>query len=342
MRILFWSLLILLLLLGCNTSPNIPMLSESDTAVLPTPIEPSGTMYFVELRPGIQNLARYDVPTGRESLLFRVPDNGWLAGFDMSPDGAQFILAYAPPPEEGQIQFGFTNLYLMKNEAGSEPRLLIEPIDPQEVFFNPTWSPDGEYIYYSHVIPEDEEAYTFRTQLERFHLSSGEIESLAENAIWPQLSTNGSKLAYVTVTPDSLAQALLVADADGRNPTILVPQETFQAVDAPMFSLDGEWLYFSASENSAAVRPWWDWALGVQTAVAHNLPSDWYRTPLAGGEWDRLTDMGGTGFYGRFASHNAPYFAFSSQEGLFMMSPDGRDLEKRLNVALTDSLVWQP
>ncbi|NJN55520.1 MAG: hypothetical protein HC804_12665 [Anaerolineae bacterium] len=292
---------------------------------------------------GQQALVQIAHESGTKRTLFQIPENGWLASFDLlfnESTGGQFVLAYAPPPPEGEINFGFTSLYLMAVD-GSEPELLLAPDVEQELFFNPTWSPDGQTIYFSHVRPIDPEAYTFATTLERLHLDTGQIDLIAESSIWPQMSPDGKLLAYVFVEATALRNKLMVAQPDGSNARELTSGEQFTAVDAPVFTPDSQFVYFSAVEATAS-RSWWDLLTGVQVAYAHNLPSDWYRLPVNGGEAERLTELNLVGLYGRFAPSNIPTFAFASQEGLYEMAVTGQDVTKLQEGTFTDSLAWTP
>jgi hypothetical protein len=310
--------------------------------ILPTP-NSSGYFYAIELNNGQQALVKIDRATAVRQTIFQVPMNGWLASFDILPapgNDGQFVLAYAPPPPEGEINFGFTDLYLMPQDEAVMKPLLTSQVDG-ELFFNPTWAPDGQSVYFSHVKPLDAESYTFATTLERLHLVSRQIDLIAEDAIWPQMSPDGTMLAYVRIESGTLGNALVVADPDGSNAREVVRVERFTAVDAPIFSPDNQLLYFSAAEPAVA-RSWWELLAGVQVAAAHSLPSDWYRIPVAGGEPERLTEMNAVGLYGRFAPSGPPFFAFVSQTGIYEMAANGTNLTLWLEGTFTDSLAWTP
>lgn len=344
-----FALLLTLLLTSCDASaPVVATQPGSSTAVSPTPVPspttiPTSSFYAIELSAGQQALVEIDHVFAIRHTIFQVPTNGWLASFDLWPvtgSGGQFVVAYAPPPPPGEINFGFTSLYLLPQDGG-EMELLLGPQVDGELFFNPVWSADGQSIYFSHVTPRAGEEYSFDTTLERLHLPTAQIDLIAADAIWPQLSSDGTMLAYVFIEPVTLANSLVLADPDGGNVRELVGVEMFTAVDAPIFSPDNQMIYFSAVEP-AAVRSWWERLWGVQVVAAHNLPSDWYRVPVTGGEVERLTTINGVGLYGRFAPSGAPVFAFTSQGGIYEMAADGTGLTKWLEGAFTDSLAWTP
>ena len=354
MRKLFPLLAILGLLSACQSAAEAPANAEGSTpSVQAAATEstrlpdnenarfPDGIIYAIELTPEKQRLVQIDAATAVIQTLFLVPENAWLGGIDYQPQREQFVWAYAPAPPAGEVQFGFTRLYLWRiGEA--EPSLLFESGAGDHVFFNPVWTPDGQAIYYSHVEPVDEETYTFTTFLKRYHLESGAVDIIAENGIWPALSPDGQQLAYISINPNTSGSTLMLADPDGQNKTVLLAPEWFAAVDAPVFSPDGSTITFSAAEVEVSSRPWWEIVLGLQTAKAHSLPSDWYRLPLTGGESVRLTEIEAVGLYGRFAPNETATFAFASQKGLFSLSPDGENLSLIGEGSYKDSLAWGP
>jgi Tol biopolymer transport system component len=284
----------------------------------------------------------YDLSTNTTANLFAVPDRAWLSYAQASTDGNQMVLAYAPAPPENEIQFGYTNLYLMLREAQAVPRILNIASSEGETFFDPVWSPDGRFIYFAHVLPSDDNSNGYISQLEQLDNESGEIEIMANDAIWPRLSADGSKLAYVFINPNTLDNELMVTDADGQNPVSLIPVGTFEAVDVPFFSPDGTMIYFSGAEPAtAAVLPWWDRLLGVKTAAAHNLPSDWWRIPMTGGEPELVADIVEVGLHGTF-SPDGRYIAYISNSGLFVMNPDGSNRQQLLETTALNGLSWVP
>lgn len=326
-------LAILLLLVACGSS--------ADTAASPETLDTTGSLFYILQEPRRQALMRYDFASDSSETLFEVPENAWLSHMAASPDGRQLALTYAPSPGENEIQFGYSSLYLLLADGRSQPRLLIERTAEQEVFFNPAWSPDGQQLYYSHVLPLDEEAFTFTTSLERLDLSTGAVEVLADNGIWPRLSPDGRSLAYIQIDPDSLAAELVLADSDGRNPSVFIPYDRFVTMDSPFFSADGQWLYFSAVAEQTSSATWWEQLLGIEVASAHSLPSRWWRLPVNGGEPEAVTTEARVGQYGA-VSPDGRFLAFSSQSGIFLLRPDGGELRPLLELAAADSLSWSP
>ncbi len=332
MRLLLW-IGWFALLIGCSDGVETAVSTQDEAT--------SGSLFYILQEPRRQALMRFDVAAESVELLFEVPMNAWLSHMAASPDGSQIAMTYAPSPGENEIQFGYSSLYLLLADGRSEPRLLIERTAEQEVFFNPAWSPDGQWLYYSHVAPLDEETFTFTTMLERLELATGKVEPLAENGIWPRVSPDGRSLVYVNIDQDSLAAELILAAADGSNPQVLVPRNRFVTLDSPFFSADGERLYFSAVAEQASSASWWERLLGIEVVAAHDLPSRWWRLPLDGGEPEPVTQEAQVGQYGSL-SPDGRSIAFTTQSGLYLMQPDGSDLRLLLAQSASDSLSWTP
>ncbi len=337
-------LTLVVFMLGCQTPQgNLGLddgIDTSETILVPEgPTSPSGKLIFIEIDVGDQFVSEYDVESQEVTRLFSAPENGWVSQIDILSDSAQLLMAYASPPPEGQIQFGYTDIYLTAPDPTAVPALYIDKEHPEGLVFNPVWSPQNEYIYYSRVIPNSEDSTQFEIFLERFEVETGQMVQIVPDGIWPAVSPDFEQISYVTVDPQSLGNSLWIANPDGTEAQMLVPEEAFEVVDVPLFSPDGRWLYFTAAENRETAVHWWHRLFGIQTASAHNIPSDWYRIPTSGGDFERLTTIDETGIFGDF-SPDGQYIAFATFNGLYLMNPDGSGLEKILDVGASTSLSW--
>lgn len=329
----YW-LILLLCLTACKAQVN-------ETGV-PVNSSPTGTLIFTQLESNTLRLAEYDLATQTIDSLFDVPDRAWLSYSQADANGNQMVLAFAPAPPEGEIQFGYTDLYLLPRETHAVPSSLEITSGEGETFFDPVWAPDGRFIYYAHVLPTDDNSNGFITRLERLDNALGTVEIITNDAIWPRLSTDGRHLTYVFVHPDTLDNELMVAEADGSNPVSLLPSGLFEAVDVPFFSPNGSMVYFSAAKPSAAAKlPWWDRLMGVKVAAAHNLPSDWWRIPATGGEPELVADIDDVGLHGAF-SPDGQFIAYISSTGLYVMNPDGTNRQQLLETTALNGLSWIP
>lgn len=298
----------------------------------------TGKLYYTAFVQEQQNLLRLDLETGQQVTLFDPPENAWLSDIAVSPDRSQIVMAYGPPPEEGQVQFGFTDLYMMPADGSADPTPLLQREAASETFFNISW-PQDDYIYYSHFAPSTDDlgSLVYISQVERYQISSSTVDVLVPAAAWPRLSDDGSMMAYVTDNNE-----FTISEPDGANPRILeLPTERFPAVDAPFFSPDDQTIYFSvAAVEVQPVRSIWDWIMGVKIVEAHNVPSDWWRMPVDGsGQPQQLTNIFETGMYGDF-SPDGEYIAFITSSGVQVMNPDGTGVFRLKDIAATGTLNW--
>jgi hypothetical protein len=375
-RLRFTSYVLLLTLTACSINlseatqppPTLPATVVPATAALtaealpteaPTSNAPewavlnlSGQLVFTQPKFGLSQL---DLTTGALTTRWALPENGWLTAAALAPQGDQFLLAYGPPPPAGLPQLGYTDLYLLPAEAAeaAEPQPLLTRALLQESFFNPLWSPDGQWIYYTHFTSNPPPAETpapgtpapapFVYAIERKPMPAGDAEVLVLNAFWPALSPDGAHLAYVTFDPTTSANDLFIANADGTDPRPVLVPGTFEAVDAPLFTPDGQAILFSAvGEGPTSLL---DNLLGVSAVFAassaHNVPSDWWRVDITGQNLTRLTRMYDTGLFGAYAA-DGRYLAFMSGTGLWAMAADGGEVIPLVGLATFGTLEWAP
>jgi hypothetical protein len=324
--------------LPATHTPASP-LAISDQETPTADPELSGFFYYIGVDVGELKVISMDLATGLETAILTPPEDAWLSELALSPDGSQLLLAYSPPPEDGLVQYGYTDLYLMPADGSVGPELLLSGADSSESYFNISW-PVAETIYYAHFAPSfaDDGLITYGSQVERLHLPEATVETLAPGAAWPRVSNDGAMLAYVTD-----ANELILAESSGANPKRLLEPETFLAIDAPLFSPDNSLLCFSAVEQVSSSLPFlFSRLLGLKIAYAHNVPSDWYCLPLDGsGEPVRLTDLDGLGLYGDFSA-GGRYLAFVTTAGIYVVQLDGSDLRQLLERDLVGTLNWTP
>jgi hypothetical protein len=184
----------------------------------------------------------------------------------------------------------------------------------------------------------DRKYTNFKYDLERVAYPGGQPQKLIDNAFWPRLSPDGSKLAYVSFVPSTNSNDLYIANADGSNSKLVMPAGAFFAVDAPLFSRDGQTILFSAVGEPQL--SWLDQLMGVQVAEAHTVPSDWWRVPAAGGNPEQLTHINDTGMYADFAP-DGRHVAFVSVNGVFVMKLDGSNLTQLVD-AVGGTISWTP
>jgi Tol biopolymer transport system component len=299
-------------------------------------------------------LALLDLATGEGRVIWRPPDSAWLSGVDLSPDRSELAISYAPPPPPGMLQSGRPGLYLLPADClpagcpNATPQPIVEPTDTDS-YFEPVWSADGASLYLSHIsTPAGATVPVF--SVERVSGSGGPPELLIPNATWPRPSPDGSILAYVAFDVAQYINDLYFAAPDGSNAWPPVPPGFFISVDAPIFSPDGQTLYFSAagSDPSSSFgslwpdhRSWLERLTGVQPAYANGMPSEWWRLAVGGGTPERLTSIAASGLSGGF-SPDGRFFAFVSYSGMGIMAADGSQFTGMFPVIAMGNVIWLP
>ncbi len=270
-----------------------------------------------------------DLASGQGTTIFEAPQNAFIYFASVSPDGKQLIMAYSPPP--GIDLSAHQELYSLPLDGSKPPQLLFMPSTKDDEYFQPEWSADGKYLYFSHVNfqtpPVMPKQHYPIYEVFRMAYPDGQPEKLADQAYWPRLSEDLSHLAYVSLNPLDGKNNLFVANADGSNPqnVSLLSQGIPDIVDAPIFSPDGQSILFSAVVPAqASVPTWFEQLLGITVASAHTVPSDWWSIPLSGGTPKQLTHINAVGLFGSI-SPDKQYIASYSGGGIFVMKPDGTE-----------------
>ncbi len=301
----------------------------------------TGKVTFLSLFPEGQAFVTFDFATGQLAPLFVAPPNTWVLSGSVSPDRSNILLAYAPPPPEGKTQYGYSDLWRLP-AGGGEPEPLLLRNEEIEAYFGSTYSPDGQFAYYTWFVQDASVDFGFRYHINRLEVVTGTVTTVIEDGFWQSLSSDGSKIAYVTLDPNGGIDELRMANADGSDVQTMLDPAIHPTTDAPFFSPDMEFLYFSAVSEAPPALSWLDNLMGVQIASAHNVPSDWWRMNIATGEAAQITETFDQGMFGVF-SPDGTKIAFISARGLWVMNPDGTDLVQIL--ASSDfygNLEWIP
>lgn len=293
-----------------------------------------------------------DLATGKITVAYRAPLKGWIYYASVSPDGEQMVMSYSPPPGENPAIV--QALYVLPLDGSRPPELLFMPPTPADQYIQAEWSPDGKYIYYTHVnhqIPEDSNRVYPLYKIFRMAYpvrGDGQAESVAEAAYWPRLSPDSSRLVYASVDPLSGEHELKTADPDGGNARQVVLTGSYipEIKDAPIFLPDGQSILFSGISPvlTKAYEPnWLEKLSGIRVAKASGDPSDWWSVPVGGGEITRLTDIRHRGLYASI-SPDKKHIAIFSRDNIFVMKPDGSELTILISElhGFAGTLTWIP
>jgi Tol biopolymer transport system component len=285
--------------------------------------------------------------TGDVTTIFNAPKYSWIYYVTVSPDNTQVLMSYSPPP--GENQPADQDLYIMPLDGSQAPKLLFTPPAKEDDYVEVEWSPDGKYIYFTHVnfqiTPQPDQIYPLY-EIYRIAFPDGKSERVAEKAFWPRVSSDSSQIAYISVDLFLRENKLFIGDSNGENAheVILKGQQIPEVKDAPIFSPDGQTLMFSAPVPAQAYQPnWLDKLMGVRVAKAHNVPSDWWSVPVTGGNITQLTNIQTTNLFASFAP-DGKHIASHSTSGIFVMKPDGSELTMLIPnpQAVPGTVTWIP
>lgn len=282
-----------------------------------------------------------DLATGEINKVFTTSEDAWVFYMTISPDAKQLVMSYIPPSEGGSSPS--RALYTMPLDGAVPPQPLFPLPRQGDHYLQAEWSPDGQYIYYVHYTNTDQTYPLY--EIFRIRYPVGKPEKIADQAFWPRISSDSTKLVYVSIDSVSGVNELFLANADGSNSQKITLSGTGipGVVDAPIFSPDGESILFSAPPPPQAYQPnWFDKLMGIQIAKAHAVPSDWWSVPITGGAITRLTQIQTINLFGSI-SPDKQHIASVSGEGLFVMDLDGSNLTRLLlDPGVSGTVCWIP
>ena len=285
-----------------------------------------------------------DLLTGDIATILSIP-RAWVYYASVSPDAQSIVMSYAPPAQPNSSPARI--LYIMPLDASHPPQPLFTPPTADDRYTQVEWSPDGRYIYFVHYDLGFQNTGQLDPDydIQRMGYPDGQIEKIAENAFWPRLSSDSSKLAYIFVDPDSRATELFVANVDGSSslPVALAGPASQEIIDAPIFSPDGQSILFSVPSPGQSYQPGFlERVMGIQVAKAHNVPSDWWSVPVTGGTPIQLTQLQTINLFAGI-SPDQKHIASLSGDGIFVMDPDGSNLTQLVSdPGVHGTVSWIP
>jgi Tol biopolymer transport system component len=309
------------------------------------PLNLKGRLFFlagvVQAAYLLINVESLDLLTGDLTTIFQTPVDAWIDAEAVSPDGRTLIIAYEPPV--GTNFGGQDALYTLPPQGGGAPKLLFTPASNKDRYYQPAWSADGHYLYFTHV------NYGTATHYEimRMAYPDGTPEKVADGGYWPSISTDGQDLVYVSIDPETGKNGLFTERADGTQARGIVfsgpPSTTI--IDAPIFLPGNQSVLFSAPPLERVGEPnWAERLLGITVASAHAaIPSDWWVVPVTGGTATRLTHLFAFALFASL-SPDRRYIASFSSDSIFVMKPDGTNLTQLVDAlgGIPGTVSWIP
>ncbi len=158
----------------------------------------------------------------------RLEGMGRISAPALSRDGSSIVFVATDHDAKGDI-------FLLSTQGGSDPKRLTGRDTADGA---PTFSPDGNRIYYHRLLTEE-----ILPHLAYMDLSAGAKgpETLREGA-FPSISPDGERLAFVSFEKDSGGDIQVLDLKTGKVTPVTAgsPQDLY-----PTWSLNGKWIYFS-------------------------------------------------------------------------------------------------
>lgn len=156
----------------------------------------------------------------------------------LSPDKS--TVAYALYHRRSEDRVSSSELFTIP-ASGGIPKLVVPRPQPGTIVDVPTWSPDGQSIYYAFQGVENRQPVG---RIERVSLADGKVTPVYSDASYPAVSPGGQQLAFVH--DDGRGTALRVGSPEGTAAKEIVNNSAFRGVAGPRFSPDGAWIAFVA------------------------------------------------------------------------------------------------
>jgi Tol biopolymer transport system component len=263
---------------------------RSQTIVVRPPAEASGRIVLPRARDVFQMAAG----TAAEQRLLAGSPLTTVTQASWSPDGRRIAYSlfrfWRPERPAGSD-------ILVVSADGGEPTTVLPAVGEDVSFTEPVWTPDGAALVYAAItrVPDSRLGET-RNQVERVAAGGGERTVLVDDGLSPAVSRDGRRLVFLRASPSALQEdvSLWVADADGRNPRVVLADKRFTSLAFPRFSPTEDKIAFAAvggpvgpgSRQGAQRLP-----LAPSVALAHGLPWDLWEIRTDGSGLRRLTDL---------------------------------------------------
>lgn len=309
-----------------------------------------GAPQVVELKDPVLTAVEEQGPPLSSGFVFPFEGNLWLLATDAS---RQRRLTYFPPSEEyadkpawspdGKIvaftylpkvtgsDLPSTEIWRMGPDGGNKH--VLAPHGKNESLSDPTWSPDGKYVYFgvdTIVAPGSGLSGSGQNRrIDRVELATGKRNAVVQGSQAPHVGASGEMLYLEDTVPSdaggSPGQRLMLASPDNARESELVNDTTYQRMLAPHVSPGGTWVVFSAVNVPPAKRStgfdlfkWLLWE--PEVASAHGNPWDLFLVPSTGGPATRLTTLDEDEPYPTWMDNNT--IAFMGATGLYRLSID--------------------
>jgi Tol biopolymer transport system component len=277
-----------------------------------------------------------DPASGRSRELLPSRANASVTAVAWSPDRA--MLAYTLFHRRPDDRVSSAELFTIPASGGS-PTLVVPRPQPGTIVDAPTWSADGQSIFYTFQGVENGKPVA---QVERVNLADQSRAVLYDDAAFPSASPDGRLLAYTY--DDGSGQALRLGSVDGGDPRELVPASAFRGLMGPRFSPDGTWIAFVAVGPGPAgdfrPRPTGLAAIfSVPVAYAHGDPWNIWKIRPDGRELQQVGTLQEDEPLVAW-SRDGSWIAVHGTGGLWLLDTQGTVEPRRLSDGTIGGIDW--
>ncbi|MDQ6739081.1 MAG: hypothetical protein M3021_01560 [Actinomycetota bacterium] len=279
---------------------------------------------------------------GTEQTLVSTPPGSFPAWPAWSPDGSR--IAYVQSiPFTGQTTADWGGDIYVLPAAGGTPQLIRQHSQAGDEVYGLAWTADGKSLLAGiHTTTFTNGAYAGATQhLERVDLTGGQGTVLVPNAVFPSVTHDGARMAYLTQNPETGEGGIWVSSIDGTDAHQLISYgDRFPAILSPRISPSGDAVAFSAPPGAPQADPTPAGrsiepnilkdllaALLPAPAAAHGLPMDIWRVSTVNAAVQQLTHVNEDDPSVAW-SRDGSQIVFFATGGLYTVNSDGSGLKK--------------
>ena len=283
------------------------------------------------LLPRDSGLSVLDLASRNEQALYKTQQP--VLGAIWSPDGSR--VAYSQFGKVPGDRFGSANLYLLD---GGQATPAIMRSGPDDFLSNPVWTGDGQALLY-----EAQAAGTGGFSVEQAALDGSDRRTIERNGRMPALSPDGSLLAFVRMTNDTV---LVVRPLAGGAPRELMAPDKFIGISYPRFSPDSQRVAFlgiggTADPSPVPLNPLSWFHPGAGRALAHGIPWDPWIVNLDGSGLRRVADLAADDPAVAWAPDGSA-LAILGGDGLWLLPLDGSGTPNLIGNGSYGVLDWRP